>query len=425
MPRWRSILIAFGVIAAAAFAASWYVGGEDAAPRPTAIAERGDLTETVSVTGKVMACREVEIKCKASGAVLRVHVEESAVVKVGDVLVELDPQQEQRSLVRAELALASSQARLRQAQGNLTIAEEELASERRRARSALTAATARQREAADRAARAKALFDQGLISAEDEAAAASLAAELADLLAAATLRVDDLVTRERSVEVKRSDVVLAKAQVEIDDVALSDAQQRLAETRIIAPLAGVVAKVNVSEGQIVSSGISTVGGGTPVMILADTTRLEVVVQIDESDVAKISREQVATITSNAFPGKSWTGTVMSLAAKGTARNNTVEFAARIALGGDAASVLRPEMTATVTIVTASASAAILVPVAAVSWRKDKAYVTFDVDGREVEVTPGASNGEKIHLVNGVEAGAVLRLPASGGRSRWRNEGPFG
>lgn len=423
--RMRSILIGVGVLVAVVIIIPVCARRADVAPQATATAARGTLIETVNVTGKVVASREVEIKCKASGAVLRLNVEESAQVKEGDVLVELDPQDEQRSLVRTELALASSQARLRQAEGSLTISEEELVSERQRARSALTAATARQRDAADRATRAKALFDQGLISAEEEAAAASTAAELADTLASATLRVSEVTTKERSVELKRSDVVQAEAQVKIDTVALSDAKQRLAETRIAAPISGVVAKVNIAEGQIVSSGISTVGGGTTVLVLADTTRLEVVVQIDESDVAKIGHRQEARITSNAFPGKSWTGTVTRIAAKGTARNNTVEFETRIALGDDAAGTLRPEMTATVAITTATARDAVLVPVAAVNWKKDKAYVTLDADGSEVEVVTGANDGEKLQIVSGVDAGAVLRLPVSGGHSRWRSDGPFG
>jgi multidrug efflux pump subunit AcrA (membrane-fusion protein) len=112
-----------------------------------------------------------------------------------------------------------------------------------------------------------------------------------------------------------------------------------------------------------------------------------------------------------------------MAAKGSPRNNTVEFEARIALTGDAAEVLRPEMTATVAITTATAHDAVLVPVAAVTWKKGKAFVTLDADGNEVPVTTGANDGEKIEIVSGVTTGSVIRLPVSGGHSRWRSEGP--
>jgi HlyD family secretion protein len=424
--RLRTIVIGLGLIAAAGIATSAYRNRASAKPAAaTATAERGTLSETVRVTGKVVAAREVEIKCKASGAVLRLVAEESAQVKEGDVLAELDPQDEQRTVERAELALASSRARLEQAEGSLTIAREELVSERHRAESALAAATLRQRDAADRAARAKALLDQGLVSAEEAATAAATAAEQDDSLASARLRIDDLATGERGVSLKRQDVALAEAQVKSDEVTVKDAHQRLADTRIVAPISGVVAKVNIAEGQIVSSGISTVGGGTAVMVLADTTRLEVVVQIDESDVAKIGHAQKASITSNAFPGRSWDGAVSRIAAKGAARNNTVEFETRLALAGDAATVLKPEMTATVAITTATATDAVLVPVGAVTWRKDHAFVTLDADGREVEVKTGANDGTKVEIVSGIDAGAVLRLPSGGGRSRWRTEGPLG
>jgi HlyD family secretion protein len=149
-----------------------------------------------------------------------------------------------------------------------------------------------------------------------------------------------------------------------------------------------------------------------------------VAQVDESDIAKISIGQEVQINTNSFPGRKWKGSVARVAAKGTPQNSAVQFEVRIALAAAATIGLRPEMTATVVVTTATARDAVLVPVAAVTWCKDKAYVTMQADGKEVEITPGANNGEKLQVLEGVAAGAVLSLPTKSGGSRWRRDTIF-
>jgi len=113
----------------------------------TAAVERGALRVTVSSTGKVVSNLDVEIKCKASGEVVGLPFDVSDVVKKGDLLMELDPVDEQRRVRQAKVTLSASEAKLVIGQRNLSVAERTLATDRDRANAALKAAEARAKDA--------------------------------------------------------------------------------------------------------------------------------------------------------------------------------------------------------------------------------------------------------------------------------------
>ena len=102
-----------------------------------AIVQKRGLRLLVETTGQVMPNREVEIKCKASGEIIKLTVDVSDRVSIGDLLLQLDPEKEERLVQQNEVNLAISKARLRKAQFELNIAIEGLKNETKRARSAL------------------------------------------------------------------------------------------------------------------------------------------------------------------------------------------------------------------------------------------------------------------------------------------------
>src|SRR5262249_13682270 len=99
----------------------------------TAQAERGALRQSISSTGKVVANLDVEIKCKASGEVIRLPFDVSDCVKKGDLLLQIDPADATRDLKQAEASLSASKARLAIAQKNLKLAEDSLVTDRQHA----------------------------------------------------------------------------------------------------------------------------------------------------------------------------------------------------------------------------------------------------------------------------------------------------
>jgi multidrug efflux pump subunit AcrA (membrane-fusion protein) len=405
----------------------WWRGraasARDKPAAPTSVkAQRGPIRMTVSTSGRVVPNLEVEIKCKASGEVTKLPFDVSDAVKKGDLLVQLDPVDEERSVKRAETSLAVSRARLAQARVKLKTAEADLATERSRAAAALKSSEARAKDARAKRDRVEKLLEQKLTSREEfDTACTSQAAAEADLTAARA-RVKELETRKLGLETRRQDIKIAEAQVTNDEIALSDARQRLADTKVVAPMDGVVAARNVQTGQIISSGISNVGGGTAVLVLADLSRVFVLASVDESDIGKVAVGQKALITADAHKDRRFFGEVVRVATKGKVVSNVVTFEVKIEVKSRGRSLLKPEMTANVEIVAADRQDAVLVPVQAVGRRRRERYVTVKGAGGKTEervVKTGVSDGEFMEITEGLEAGETVLVQEGKEASRWR------
>ncbi|MHC4913862.1 MAG: efflux RND transporter periplasmic adaptor subunit [Planctomycetota bacterium] len=421
-------LILLGVLAAAAAVGLiWWRSGRREEPggpaKPaTTEATRGPIRAIVATSGRVVPNLEVEIKCKASGEVIRLPFDVSDAVKKGDLLVQLDPVDEERSVKRAEVSLAVSRARLAQAKVKLLTAVRDLATERSRAGAALKSSSARHEDAKAKFWRADELKKKKLASVEEFETARAAEAAAAAELAAAKARVEDLKTLELALETRRQDIKIAEAQVTADELSLSDARQRLADTKVIAPMSGVVSARNVQTGQIISSGISNVGGGTAVLTLADLSRVFVLASVDESDIGRVPVGPRATITADAFKERHFFGEVVQVATRGKSVSNVVTFEVKIEVRGRSRGLLKPEMTANVEIVAGEREDAVLVPVQAVARRRGERYVTVRLPGGKTEersVKVGISDGERMEISEGLKEGETVLLRKGDESSRWR------
>jgi len=390
----------------------------------TAKVEYGSIRLVVASTGRVVANLDVDIKCKASGEVCRLPFDVSDTVKKGDLILELDPVDEQRNLDRARVALSASQARLVQAQQNLLLAQRRLETDRRRAEAALESARARAKDTADKAERLAQLLAKKLASQEEYDTAATARVQAAADLATAEIRLKELEIDELALKVKEQDVVLAEAQVKADCIAVSDAEQRLRDTKVVAPMDGVVAARNVQIGQIVSSGISNVGGGTTVMTLSDLSHIFVLASVDETDIGKVAVGQRVIVTADAYPGRRFPGRVVRIATRGVNISNVVTFEVKIEVLGEQRALLKPEMTANVEIVAAERKEALLVPAEAVTRKGERYTVEVVSEGgtpqvREVQV--GITADDKTEIISGLTAGETIRYRKGQAESRWRRQ----
>jgi len=452
---------------------------------PTAKVERAPIRLTVASTGRVVANLEVDIKCKASGEIIKLPFDVSQSVKKGELLLELDPVDEDRNAKKAEVALAAAQAKAKQAEESLRIAELDLVTAKKKAQATLTAADAKAKQAEQnlklaeltlvtsrnraqaaltaveaKAADAKAkadrvqkLLEKRLSSQEeyDTARTAEVAAQT-DLDAArirleelkteqqaievkrqevrlaevdvenARISIEELKTQEEALGVKRQDVALTAAQVESNRIDLSIAQRRLEDTKVAAPMDGVVATRNVQIGQIMSSGISNVGGGTTALTLADLSRLFILASVDESDIGKLEVGQSSLITADAYPGKRFRGAVTRIAPKGVNASNVVTFEVKIEVLSDNKALLKPEMTANVEVLVAQKDDALLVPVEAVSRRRMERFVMAvkpDGTAEERPVEVGLSDGVQFEIVSGLKEGDTVQVRKGEAESAWR------
>ena len=427
MKKWI-ILAAVVVVLAGGAGAGYYYGWyrpahkSDDPVEVTAQVERGPIRILVASTGRVVSNLDVDIKCKASGEVAKLPFDVSDRVKKDDLLVELDPVDEQRVVHQAEVSLSASTAKLESARQDLALAERTLATDRRRADSALTAADSHAKDARAKADRMKELLAKSLASQEDYDTAETAAVQAQTDLDAAKVKIEELRSQELALELKRQAVKLAEATVEADKINLTIANDRLTDTKVLAPMDGVVAVRGVQIGQIISSGISNVGGGTTVLTLSDLSHIFVVAAVDESDIGKVRESQTVTITADAYPGKTFQGQVVQIATRGVNASNVVTFEVKIEVLGDEKALLKPEMTANVEVLTAAKDDAVLVPAEAVVHKgRGKQIVTVVGKGgskEEVDVTSGLSDGTKTEIASGLTEGQTVLVPKGGAAGKW-------
>ncbi len=410
--------------------------GDTASERVTVPVERGDITVTVSATGRVEPERSVEIKSKASGEVVEIFADISDHVTQGQMLFRLDPTDEERSVAKLTANLEMSKAKLEQVKFGVAAAEAKLAADTSRADADLKSAEAENVEYAARLRRSEQLFDQNVISREELDTAVTKAVQTESAYANARVKQDDLKVQALELEKTRQEIRVAEAQVDNDTVALDDAKQRLIETEVFSPIDGVVAERNIQEGYIVASGVSNVGGGTTAMRLIDLSRVYAIAAVDEADISGIAPGVKAVVTADAYKGMEFSGRVVRVAATGLVESNVVTFDVKVEVEGPRKQLLKPEMTTNVTFLVSDQKDALFVPAGAivrraveqktsnggesVDYTRRQSYVTVIAPGGAEEERPvktGITDGFRVEIVSGLAEGEVV-LVAQDSQGKW-------
>jgi len=417
MRKWMIAVAAALLVGAAGFY-YWNMQQTDAANAEqrqftTARVERTAIRQEVSCSGSVESNLDVEIKCKASGQIITLPFDISDHVAQGELLLKLDPIDEERSVRKAEVQLASSEARLAQAKQNLLVGEAELKNARMEAQATLASADASYKDLREKAQRTAALREKKYASAEEVTSAEAAAVQAESLVQKARVGIDALAVQEQKLELLRQDIKLAEAEVSSNQIALEDARQRLTETQVYAPMAGVISDRMVQVGQIIASPTMNVSGGTALLTLSDLSRVFVLASVDESDVGHVRAGQSATITVDAFPDEYFRGEVVRVATTGENVSNVVTFEVKIEILDEAKNKLLPEMTADVEILVAAKDNALSVPSEAIARRgPDKIVLAPGGPGEEpraVKVKTGIENDSHTEILAGLQEGATILI----------------
>ena len=199
----------------------------------------------------------------------------------------------------------------------------------------------------------------------------------------------------------------SRVDYKVAQAAYDDAMSQLSETVITSPINGVVIGKPIPAGQTVAQGISN-----PMVILtvADMSQMQIETQVDESDIGKIKVGQQASFTVDAYPGKSFSGTVERISQKATVQQNVVYYGVVINVngGGD---LLKPTMTARVTINTGESKAVLTLPLSALKMQNNQQYVVIQRGGKteNVPVTMGLSGEDRVEITSGVQEGDQVVL----------------
>ncbi|MGB4399430.1 MAG: efflux RND transporter periplasmic adaptor subunit [Daejeonella sp.] len=325
------------------------------------------IVETVSASGKVQPEVEVKLSAEVSGEVVQLLVKEGDVVKRGQLLCKVRPDVLQSGYDRAVASLNSQRAALAGSQQSLKQAEANFAN--------TTAKYKRNQELFSKKVISAAEFDA--VKAEYEAARANLGAV-------------------------RQNVVGSRFGVDQSNAVVKEAGANLAKTTIYAPTDGVISKLSVELGDRIL-GTSQMAG-TEIMRISNLSSMEVSVDVNESDINRVSVGDIAEIEVDAFQNQKFKGEVTEIASSsnvvGTSTDQVTNFTVKVRilqesyqklLRGDNAnpSPFRPGLSATVDIQTEEFKG-IAVPIQSVTTREEKKEAKTEGPGG----APSSENAEK-------------------------------
>jgi len=386
----------------------------------TATAETGPIKLSVLATGTMSSNLDVDIKCKSSGEIIKLPFDISDHVKKGELLLEIDPIDEQRAKDLADAALTSSTAKLAEAKQNLVLARMQVETDKGRADAAIKSAQAKADRAKIKTDRLKGALAVNAATQEDyDQAVTDWTSAIADL-DVSHVQMDEIKREEAALAVKEQDIQLAQAQVKSDTVAQQIAQQHLDECKVYAPMDAVVAARPVQIGQIIASAISNVGGGTTVMTISDLSRVFSMANVDESDIGKVKVGQLVDVTADSYPGKKFSGKVTRIATTGVNVSNVVTFQVQIEILDTKKILLKPQMTTNVEIIAAEKADALIVPNDAVFHKKAEKFVTVQKPDGTTEdraVKTGINDGDRSEITDGVKQGEVVII-RKGAADKW-------
>jgi HlyD family secretion protein len=385
-----------------------------------ATVHRGDLNQKVTAAGTVSSNLDVDIRCRASGEVIELPYDIGDHVKKGDVLMKLDPADEQVALREVRVTLDEDRSKLEVARKTVQMGELDLATATTKATADVESTKIKAANSQKKADRQHDLLAQNLSSQEQYEDAESDAVQADDDYKTAIVAQRQLQSQAVDLDVKKEQAKQAEQQVELDQIALDNANLQLAYTTVTAPIDGVVSDLETQKGSLMASAISTVGGAT-VMTLSDLSKIFVLASVDEADVGGVRLGQTCKITADAFPRRDFAGSVVRIAPQGQNTRNVVTFEVKIEVTDDDKNLLRPEMTANIEIVEATRHDVVLAPMLSLFDRDDKTYVTISKDSNATEDRPvevGIDDGDNAEILSGLSDGEKILVHHNDAASKW-------
>ena len=341
-------------------------------------AEKRTIVETITANGKIQPEKEVKISPDVSGEIVELTVKEGYHVEKGQLLLRIKPDNYISQKDRSLAEISSAQARRAQAEAQYIQAELSFQ-------------------------RSKQLYDQQTIS------------------------KSDFEQAQATYTVAKATVDAAKFAITSAEASLKDANENLTKTSIYAPMTGTVSMLLVELGERVAG--TNLMAGTELMRVADLSRMEAQVQVNENDIPRVKLGDTALIEVDAYLDQKFKGIVTEIAnsakTTGVSADQVTNFDVKILVlpesyqklvdAGDK-NPFRPGMSATVDIRTQSKSDILAVPIQSVTTRtdttkiggtpsvKDIRTLVFITDGKFAlakDVKTGIQDNSYIEILSGV------------------------
>lgn len=279
-------------------------------PVTTTVVQRRDIVIDAQASGVVEPINVVEVKSKAGGVITRVPVETGALVKRGDLLVQVDTRDVNNQLEQAQADLDAAQARY-----DVSVAQKK---------------------------RSDDMFAAKVITAQEHETAA--------------------------LDLRNSNTALIRART-----ALDLAKQRVEDATVTAPSAGTIIERTISEGMVIASATGSVSGGTTLMKMADLNRVRVRALFNEADIGLVRGGQIATVSVDAYQNRPFTGTVEKIEPQAVIQQNVTMFPVLVTLNNEEG-LLKPGMNGEVTVTVTELPNVLAVPNDAVRQTREAAAI---------------------------------------------------
>ena len=332
MNRTAKLAIGVGLLVVVAGAAGWSINAsrKNATQVKIEAVKRKDLVAVVTASGWVRPHTKVDVQSDVMGRITDLYVKEGDRVKRGQFLVKIDPEQLEAQVERARAGVSQAMAQAAQAKAS--------------------------------ALQAKRAFDR----------AREIATQNANLMSQQQLD-DAQAQAQASAELARS----ADYSVEAARAALAETENQLSKTTIRAPMDGVITRLRVEVGDMAIIGMQN-NPGSVLLTISDLSNMEAVIKVDETDVPQIKLGDSAAVAIDAFPKETFTGRVTEISHSAMISPETVASTGQTQQAVDFEVVvtldrppttLRPDLSATADVVTATRKSALAIPIIALTVRE--------------------------------------------------------
>ena len=273
----------------------------------------GDIENTIAATGSLKPFETVEVGAQVSGQLLNLYVEAGDKVEEGQLLAEIYANQQEQRVESSRANLAGQEAQLASRNSALALAQ---------------ANADRQRRLMEADATSQLDFDNAM-----------------NQLAAA-----------------QANLTQAQRQIDQSRANLDIEEQELSFTRIVAPIAGTVVSVNMTEGRT----LNATQQAPTILTIADLTKMSVEAEISEADVSNLNNGMEVYFTTLGGGNRRWNSTLRQILPQPTITNNVVLYTGLFDIENEDSALL-PDMTAQIYFVTSAARNVLTVPFGALTF----------------------------------------------------------
>lgn len=382
------------ILAVIGRSAGW-IGGLKEIEVEFSTAKKTTIIEKVSASGEIQPEIEVKLSPDVAGEIIELNVAEGDSVEVGKLLVKIRPDNFVSALERSRANLNQQMANLAQTRATLQRSEAQFT------------------QAQLNFNRQKSLWEQKAISDSDYETARA-----------------NYIGAEKDLEAAKQNVIASEFVIKSSQASVNEASENLRLTNVNSPVSGIVSSLLVEQGERVVG--TQQMAGTQMMTIADLSRMEVRVDVNENDIVRLSLGDTTIIDVDSYSstGKKFKGIVTSIANTANTKNSSdavTEFKVKIRILNSSYVDLvkegkkypfRPGMTASVEIITTSKTNALAIPLSSVTTRetqmdtlaggttkaKELVFVSENGVAKIRTVKTGISDYENIEILEGLKEG---------------------